>query len=109
MRPSSPPLGKPLTASAGHHTIKGLFVGALGPEALAGVSLVMPLFLTVSAVGQGLGFGLATLLARHLGAGRHSAASAAASTVFAAAVPLGLAFALAVHLVIPFYLEGVFI
>jgi hypothetical protein len=58
-------------------------------------------------VGQGLGFGLATLLARRLGAGRHSAASAAANTVFAAAVPLGLVFGLAVHLVIPFYLEGV--
>ncbi|OAP36417.1 MATE family efflux transporter [Sinorhizobium glycinis] len=96
-----------LTASAGHHTINGLFVGALGPEALAGVSLVMPLFLTVSAVGQGLGVGLATLLARHLGAGRNAAASAAASTTFAAALPLGLAFALAIHVALPFYLEGV--
>lgn len=57
-----------LTASAGHHTINGLFVGSLGPEAIAGVSIVMPLFLAVAAVGQGLGVGLATLLARHLGA-----------------------------------------
>ncbi|MGK9286684.1 MATE family efflux transporter [Sinorhizobium meliloti] len=96
-----------LTASAGHHAINGLFVGALGPQSLAGVSLVMPLFLLVSAAGQGLGVGLATLLARHLGGGRHAAASSAASTIFVAALPLGIAFSVAIHVALPFFLESI--
>ncbi|WP_028004324.1 MATE family efflux transporter [Sinorhizobium meliloti] len=96
-----------LTASAGHHTINGLFVGSLGPEAIAGVSIVMPLFLAVAAVGQGLGVGLATLLARHLGAGRRSAASSAVSTTFALALPLGITLSVVLHIALPLFLERI--
>ncbi len=90
-----------LAASAGHHAINAIFLGALGPEVLAGISLVMPLFLLVAATGQGLGIGLATLLARHLGEGDVPAASSAAITALAATIPIGIVLSLLIYLGLP--------
>ena len=90
-----------LAASAGHHAINAIFLGALGPDVLAGISLVMPLFLLVAAAGQGLGIGLATLLARHLGEGNLTAASSVAATALAATVPLGIALSVLIYLGLP--------
>ncbi|MGG6894975.1 MULTISPECIES: MATE family efflux transporter [Rhizobium] len=90
-----------LTASAGHHAINAIFLGALGPDTLAGISLVMPLFLLVAAAGQGLGIGLATLLARHLGEGDLTAASSIAATALAATVPLGVLLSMLIYLGLP--------
>lgn len=90
-----------LAASAGHHTINAIFIGALGPQALAGVSLVMPLFLLVAATGQGLGIGLATLLARHLGEGDPVAASSVAVTTLAATIPIGIVLSILIYFGLP--------
>ncbi|MBB3285772.1 MULTISPECIES: MATE family efflux transporter [Rhizobium] len=90
-----------LAASAGHHAINAIFLGALGPDVLAGISLVMPLFLLVAAAGQGLGIGLATLLARHLGEGDLKAASSVATTALAATIPLGIALSIPIYLGLP--------
>jgi putative MATE family efflux protein len=90
-----------LAASAGHHAINAIFLGALGPNVLAGISLVMPLFLLVAAAGQGLGIGLATLLARHIGEGNLTAASSVAATALAATVPLGIALSVLIYLGLP--------
>ena len=90
-----------LAASAGHHAINAIFLGALGPDVLAGISLVMPLFLLVAAAGQGLGIGLATLLARHLGEGNLTAASSVAATALAATVPLGIVLSVLIYLGLP--------
>jgi putative MATE family efflux protein len=90
-----------LAASAGHHAINAIFLGALGPEVLAGISLVMPLFLLVAATGQGLGIGLATLLARHLGEGDVNAASSVAVTALAATIPIGIALSILIYLGLP--------
>lgn len=90
-----------LAASAGHHAINAIFLGALGPEVLAGISLVMPLFLLVAAAGQGLGIGLATLLARHLGEGNLTAASSVAATALAATIPLGIVLSVLIYLGLP--------
>ena len=90
-----------LAASAGHHAINAIFLGALGPDVLAGISLVMPLFLLVAAAGQGLGIGLATLLARHLGEGNLTVASSVAATALAATVPLGIVLSVLIYLGLP--------
>ncbi|MGV1837864.1 MATE family efflux transporter [Rhizobium rhizogenes] len=90
-----------LAASAGHHAINAIFLGALGPEVLAGISLVMPLFLLVAATGQGLGIGLATLLARHLGEGDVPAASSVAVTALAATIPIGIVLSILIYLGLP--------
>lgn len=90
-----------LAASAGHHAINAIFLGALGPDVLAGISLVMPLFLLVAAAGQGLGIGLATLLARHLGEGDPKAASSVATTALAATIPIGIALSILIYLSLP--------
>ncbi|NTG03432.1 MATE family efflux transporter [Agrobacterium rhizogenes] len=90
-----------LAASAGHHAINAIFLGALGPEVLAGISLVMPLFLLVAATGQGLGIGLATLLARHLGEGDVPAASSVAVTALAATIPIGIVLSVLIYLGLP--------
>ncbi|NTF45828.1 MATE family efflux transporter [Rhizobium rhizogenes] len=90
-----------LAASAGHHAINAIFLGALGSDVLAGISLVMPLFLLVAAAGQGLGIGLATLLARHLGEGNPKAASSVATTALVATVPLGIALSVFIYLGLP--------
>lgn len=90
-----------LAASAGHHAINAIFLGALGPDVLAGISLVMPLFLLVAAAGQGLGIGLATLLARHLGEGNLTAASSVAATALAATVPLGIVLSALIYIGLP--------
>lgn len=58
-----------LAASAGHHAINAIFLGALGPDVLAGISLVMPLFLLVAASGQGWVSGLRRCLRATLAKG----------------------------------------
>jgi len=90
-----------LAANAGHHAVNALFLGALGPEVLGGVGLVMPLFLLVGATGQGLGIGLATLLARRLGEGDRAGAASVAMTALAATVPLGVALSVPIYLGLP--------
>ncbi len=90
-----------LAASAGHHAINAVFIGALGPDVLAGISLVMPLFLLVAAMGQGLGIGLATLLARHLGKGDVTAASSVAATALAVTIPIGAILSVLIYLGLP--------
>ncbi|NLS20182.1 MATE family efflux transporter [Rhizobium sp. P40RR-XXII] len=90
-----------LAASAGHHAVNAIFLGALGPNVLAGISLVMPLFLLVAAAGQGLGIGLATFLARHLGEGDLKAASSVAATALAATIPLGILLSVLIYLGLP--------
>ncbi|WP_368516856.1 MATE family efflux transporter [Rhizobium sp.] len=90
-----------LAASAGHHAINAIFLGTLGPDVLAGINLVMPLFLLVSAAGQGLGIGLATLLARYLGEGDVKAAASVATTALAATIPLGILLSILIYLGLP--------
>ncbi|TXJ27372.1 MAG: MATE family efflux transporter [Afipia sp.] len=90
-----------LAASAGHHAVNAIFLGALGSDVLAGISLVMPLFLLVAATGEGLGIGLATLLGRHLGEGNQKAAASVARTALAAAIPLGLLLTLLIYFGLP--------
>jgi putative MATE family efflux protein len=75
---------------AASSTFDAWFVGKLGPDAIAGVSLVLPawmLMVTMSA--GGIGGGISSAIARALGAARHADADALA--LHALAIGLGLA------------------
>jgi putative MATE family efflux protein len=66
------------------------FVGWLGPEALAGVSLVFPLLMLMQTMSAGgMGGGVASAIARTLGAGRQQEANAL--VVHALAIACGMA------------------
>lgn len=88
LRSGLPAMGG-LALNAAHQSVDGAFLGHLGTEALAAVSLALPLAGVTAALGVGLGVGTATAIARRLGAGRPEAAGQIAS----AAMALGLCLA----------------
>lgn len=66
-----------MVAQAAISTCETYFVGWLGPEALAGVSLVFPLVMLMQTMSAGgMGGGVASAVARALGAGRRQDADA---------------------------------
>ncbi|MFN7052955.1 MAG: MATE family efflux transporter, partial [Gemmobacter sp.] len=78
LRSGLPAMGG-LALNAAHQSVDGAFLGHLGTEALAAVSLALPLAGVTAALGVGLGVGTATAIARRLGAGRPEAAGQIAS------------------------------
>ncbi len=69
------------------------FLGWLGPEALAGVSLVFPLIMLMQTMSAGgMGGGVSSAIARALGAGRRDDADALAAHALVIAGAFGLAF-----------------
>lgn len=57
-----------LSVNALHHVINGVFIGMVGADAVAAVSVAFPIFLFVSAIGHGLGTGCAASIGRSIGA-----------------------------------------
>lgn len=78
-----------LSVNAVHHTINAFFVGMLGAEALAAVTICLPILMFVAAIGEGVGVGTAAMIGRMIGARRKGRASAAASTALAVVLPIG--------------------
>lgn len=69
-----------LLAFVGLITFDGLFVGRLGPDALAGISLVFPwVMLMQHGAASGMGGAVSSAIARALGAGQHERADALAT------------------------------
>jgi Na+-driven multidrug efflux pump len=82
-----------LAAIAGLITFDGLFLGRLGPDALAGVSLVFPFVMFMQHVAaSGMGGAVSSAIARALGAGARERANELASHAFALALGMALAF-----------------
>jgi MATE family, multidrug efflux pump len=82
-----------LAAIAGLITFDGLFLGRLGPDALAGVSLVFPFVMFMQHVAaSGMGGAVSSAIARALGAGARERANELASHAFALALAMALAF-----------------
>ena len=74
---------------------KAYYVGRLGTEALAGVSLVLPLFMLMQMMSAGaMGGGISSAVARALGAGRRDEAEALALHALVIALGLGAVFTL---------------
>ena len=70
------------------------FVSFLGTEALAGVSLVFPIFMLMQMMSNGgIGGGVASSIARAIGAGKVAEAEALALNALVVAVVFGVIFA----------------
>lgn len=78
-----------LSITALHHVANAAFVGLLSGQALAAVSIAVPIFALVAAIGHGLGIGGAASIGRLLGAGEAFDAGRAASATLALCVLLG--------------------
>ncbi|UWQ27765.1 MATE family efflux transporter [Leisingera sp. M523] len=87
-----------LSINAAHQGVDSYFVGQLGPEALAAVSLALPLTGLTAAIGVGLGIGTAAAAGRALGAGRKQEAARLASAAMALCLLLAALFAAALWL-----------
>lgn len=79
-----------LSINAVQQAVNAIFVGALGAQAIAAVSMTLPVVILLTAVGQGIGVGAASFISRHLGAGEYLEASRGASTALALAAPIGI-------------------
>ncbi|MBI2219295.1 MAG: MATE family efflux transporter [Candidatus Rokubacteria bacterium] len=78
-------------------TADAYWVGRLGPEALAGVSLVFPIIMLMQTMSAGgMGGGVASAVARALGAGRRHDATALVAHAVLIAAGMGLLFTVAV-------------
>ncbi len=80
-------------------TMDAIFIGWLGSDALAGVSLVYPLLMLMQTMSAGgMGGGVASAVARALGAGRHGEAEALAAHAVLIALVMGGLFSAALLL-----------
>ncbi|MGY3610232.1 MULTISPECIES: MATE family efflux transporter [unclassified Bradyrhizobium] len=87
-----------LSIHALQQVVNAIFVGALGAQAIAAVSMTLPIVVLLAAAGQGLGVGTASFISRHLGAGDYQEASRGASTALALAAPIGIVLTIALLL-----------
>jgi putative MATE family efflux protein len=82
-----------MTFQAVVNAAEGYFVGFLGSEALAGISLSFPLLMLMTTLSAGAyGGGVASAVARALGAGRREEAARLAGTALTVAALLGATF-----------------
>lgn len=80
-------------------TLDAVFVGWLGSDALAGVSLVFPLIMLMQTMSAGgMGGGVASAVARALGGGRRADASALVGHAFVVALVMAAGFTLLLEL-----------
>src|SRR5882672_397707 len=92
-----------LLAIAGMITFDGLFLGRLGTAALAGVSLAFPFVMLIQhTAASGMGGGVASAIARALGAGKRDVADALVLHTFVLALGLAAAFSTVLLLGAPF-------
>jgi MATE family, multidrug efflux pump len=92
-----------LLAIAGMITFDGLFLGRLGPDALAGVSLAFPFVMLIQhTAASGMGGGVSSAIARALGAGKRDVADALTLHTFVLALGLAAAFSTVLLLAAPF-------
>jgi putative MATE family efflux protein len=91
-----------LLAIAGMITFDGLFVGRLGPDALAGVSLAFPFVMLIQhTAASGMGGGVSSAIARALGAGKRDVANALVLHALVLALGLAAVFSTALLLSAP--------
>jgi len=79
VRFSGPAIISMLVASS-YNVVDAIYVGRLGPEALAALTIAFPLMMVFMGLATGTGVGAASLISRRLGAGDHEAADRTAGT-----------------------------
>jgi putative MATE family efflux protein len=63
-----------MTVAASYNLVDAIFIGQLGPEALAAITVAFPITLVFNAICSGTGIGAASLISRYLGAGEQEKA-----------------------------------
>ncbi|MFC2019831.1 MATE family efflux transporter [Chloroflexota bacterium] len=79
-----------MMVAASYNVVDSIFVGRLGPEALAALMVAFPLMMLFMAIATATGTGAASLISRCLGAGDREAASRAAAVTLTLTVLLGV-------------------
>ena len=90
---------------ATYNIVDTIFVGILGSEAIAALSIAFPFQMLLGALGIGTGVGAASLISRSLGSGQMDMARSAVGQVISLSVIYGLVVALAGF----FYLEPILV
>ncbi len=78
-----------MAVMASYNIIDAIFVGRLGSDAIAALSIAFPMQMLFGALAIGTGVGAASLISRSLGAGKTEDAVTAAGQVFFIALTLG--------------------
>jgi len=73
-----------------YNLVDAIFVGRLGPEALASLTVVFPLMMIFFSIGGATGEGAASLISRRLGAGDQEGANRGAGVTITLVILLGL-------------------
>ncbi len=94
-----------MVVAATYNVVDTIFIGWLGSEAIAALSIAFPIQMILGAVGVGVGVGAASLISRSLGAGNTRDAEKAVGQV----ISLALGFGLIIALVGMFYLRPLLI
>lgn len=79
-----------MLVNATYNIVDTIFVGGLGPEAIAALTVVFPIQMIVIAVGAGTGIGASSLISRRLGAGLREEANQVVGQTLGIAIILGL-------------------
>ncbi|MEW5785600.1 MAG: MATE family efflux transporter [Bacillota bacterium] len=79
-----------LAVMASYNIVDAAFVGRLGSDAIAALSISFPIQMLFGAIGVGTGVGAASLISRSLGAHRNEEAVIAAGQVIMIALALGI-------------------
>ncbi len=94
-----------MVVAATYNIVDTIFIGRLGSEAIAALSVAFPIQMILGAIGVGVGVGSASLISRSLGAGNNRDAEKAVGQVISLALAFGLVVALASY----FYLRPLLI
>jgi putative MATE family efflux protein len=86
-----------MLVTATYNVVDTIFVGGLGHEAIAALTVVFPIQMIIIAVSIGTGIGAASLVSRRLGEGRTDEANHAAGQTLSISLILGLLMALFGH------------
>lgn len=78
-----------MMVAASYHIVDTIFVGSLGTDALAAMTISQPIMLIFIAIESGTGMGSASLIARRLGAGRPEEASRVLCIAISLTIGLG--------------------
>ena len=78
-----------MVVAASYNIVDAIFVGRLGPEALAALAITFPIMLIFMALGQGTGVGVSSFISRRLGAGDHEGANQAAGVAITLSILIG--------------------
>ncbi len=88
VRFSGPAIISMMVASS-YSVVDAIFVGKLGPEALAALAIVFPLMMIIHAIASGTGIGAASFISRRLGAKDTEAADRGAGTTISITILIG--------------------